>query len=140
MVKANFETERFEDAERILLTQLRTRPDDAYPLVLLRDVIDLDATYGGGPDDADIAGVENEDDEGEEAPDRIRGRARQYELRLLSTHRDVDGGASCDGLAREGSDAADRVLEPELPALPAERPRPTKSRQPCRPCATARRR
>ncbi len=31
--------------------------------LLLREIIDLDATYGGGPDEADIARVENEDEE-----------------------------------------------------------------------------
>jgi RNA polymerase primary sigma factor len=36
--------------------------------ILLRDIIDLDATYGGGPDDADIAGVEADEEAGEEEP------------------------------------------------------------------------
>ena len=33
--------------------------------ILLRDIIDLDATYGGGPDDADINAVDEEEDEDE---------------------------------------------------------------------------
>jgi RNA polymerase primary sigma factor len=36
--------------------------------ILLRDIIDLDATYGGGPDEADIAGVE-----ADEAADEAAG-------------------------------------------------------------------
>ncbi len=43
--------------------------------ILLRDIIDLDATYGGGPNDEDIAKEEQREEEGDEAEDETEGEA-----------------------------------------------------------------
>jgi len=43
--------------------------------ILLRDIIDLDATYGGGPNDEDIAKEEQLAEEGDEAEGEVEGEA-----------------------------------------------------------------
>ncbi|MEM7170566.1 MAG: RNA polymerase sigma factor RpoD [Pseudomonadota bacterium] len=77
--------------------------------ILLRDIIDLDATYGGGPNEEDIAKVESgeEDDLGDEASEKqgpvlevVDGGAGKKE----AAQDDEKGG---DGTAAEGENQED---------------------------------
>jgi RNA polymerase primary sigma factor len=83
--------------------------------ILLRDIIDLDATYGGGPNDEDIAkeerGEEDEEDEEVEAPGVQNGADEKAEVEEAAAD-GTDGADGADGAhGTDGADGADKQGE-----------------------------
>ena len=72
--------------------------------ILLRDIIDLDATYGGGPNDADIASVESEEnEEGEgKSPENVEAEPTQAVNTGQASNGEAVAGQSKDGQASDG--------------------------------------
>ena len=78
--------------------------------ILLRDIIDLDATYGGGPNDDDIAKAESGDDE-EEVVETPKGKAAEEEKPAKS--KEAAKGKAADGEESEEGDGQDGSGEGE---------------------------